>query len=413
MTYKLLNGVHVIESSAFIAAPLGGLTLAQYGADVIRVEMIGGGIDYGRWPVAPSGRSLYWTGLNKTKRSIAIDLRKPQGRELVAALVTSPQSGILLTNVAAPWLSHASLAAKRADTISCTIEGNPDGSTAVDYTVNSATGYPFVTGDAGADAPVNHVLPAWDLVCATQAAFAVLAAHMRRMTTGEGAEIRISLADVAFSTLSHLGVLADAELFGQERPAIGNYIYGSFGRDFACADGERVMVAAISARQWQSLVESCDCAAALATIEQKTKLDLSLEADRYAAREEIAAVVGGWIGARNLAEVAARFDATGVCWGRYRSPRSLVADDARVSTKNPIYSRIETAGIGEHLAAGATARIAGLARAPVAPAPLLGADTDAVLSELLGLSGEAIGKLHDSGIVAGPERDPMVGGRVA
>jgi 2-methylfumaryl-CoA isomerase len=410
MTYNLLNGVHVIESSAFIAAPLGGLTLAQYGADVIRVEMIGGGIDYARWPVAPGGRSLYWTGLNKTKRSIAIDLRKPQGRDLVAALVTAPKSGILLTNVAAPWLSHKSLAAKRADTITCTIEGNPDGTTAVDYTVNSATGYPFVTGNAGAGAPVNHVLPAWDLVCATQAAFAVLAAHMRRMATGEGAEIRLSLADVAFSTLSHLGVLADAELFDSERPAIGNYIYGSFGRDFACADGERVMVAAISSRQWQSLVESCECAAALAAIEKDKKLDLSLEADRYAAREEVAAVVGAWIGARSLSEVAARFDATGVCWGRYRTARSLVADDARVSTENPIYSRIETAGIGQHLAAGATARISNLARGPIAPAPLLGQHTDAVLSQLLGLSDQAIGKLHDSGIVAGPERDPTVVG---
>jgi 2-methylfumaryl-CoA isomerase len=413
MTYKLLNGVHVIESSAFIAAPLGGLTLAQYGADVIRVEMIGGGIDYARWPVAPGGRSLYWTGLNKGKRSIAIDLRKPQGRELVAALVTSPQSGILLTNVAAPWLSHTSLAAKRADTISLIIEGNPDGTTAVDYTVNSATGYPFVTGEAGLDAPVNHVLPAWDLVCATQGAFAVLAAHMRRMATGEGAEIRLSLADVAFSTLSHLGVLADAELFNQERPAIGNYVYGSFGRDFACAEGERVMVAAISSRQWQSLVESCDCATELAAIEQEKKLDLSLEADRYAGREEIAAVVGAWIGARKLAEVAARFDAKGVCWGRYRTARGLVADDPRVSTANPIYSRIDTTGIGQHLAAGPTARIGGLTREPIAPAPLLGAHTDAVLSELLGLSGQAIGKLHDSGIVAGPERDPTVVGRVS
>src|SRR5262245_47328591 len=252
MTYKLLNGVRVIESSAFIAAPMGGLTLAQYGADVIRVEMIGGGIDYLRWPVAPSGRSLYWTGLNKGKRSIAIDLRKPQGRELVASLATSPQSGILLTNVAAPWLTHAGLAAKRADMITCTIEGNPDGTTAVDYTVNSATGYPFVTGNAGPDAPVNHVLPAWDIACAMQGAFAVLAAHMRRQATGEGAEIRIALADVAFAALSHLGVLADAELFDQERPQIGNYIYGSFGRDFGCADGERVFVAAILARQWQS-----------------------------------------------------------------------------------------------------------------------------------------------------------------
>src|SRR5262245_54592225 len=290
--------------------------------------------------------------------------------------------------------------------ITCTIEGNPDGSTAVDYTVNSATGYPFVTGDAGPDAPVNHVLPAWDIACAMQGAFAVLAAYMRRQATGEGAEIRISLADVAFSALSHLGVLADAELFDQERPAIGNYIYGSFGRDFACADGERVMVAAISARQWQSLVEACEGAEALAVAEQKLGLSFSVEADRYEGREAIAEIVGAWIGSRGLSEVGRRFDETGVCWGRYRTARGLVADDWRVSTKNPIFSRIETAGIGQHLAAGPTARFVGAERGAVAPAPLLGEHTDAVLSEVLGLGSEAIGKLHDSGIVAGPERDP-------
>jgi 2-methylfumaryl-CoA isomerase len=413
MTYKLLSGVRVIESSAFIAAPMGGLTLAQYGADVIRVEMIGGGIDYLRWPVAPSGRSIYWTGLNKGKRSIAIDLRRPQGRELVAALTTAPQSGILLTNVAAPWLTHASLKAKRADMITCTIEGNPDGTTAVDYTVNAATGYPFVTGDAKPDTPVNHVLPAWDIACAMQGAFAVLAAHMRRQATGEGAEIRIALADVAFAALSHLGVLADAELFDQERPQIGNYVYGSFGRDFGCADGERVFVAAISARQWQSLVEACDCAEALAAIEQKLGLAFSVEADRYEGREAIAEVVGAWIGSRVLEDVASRFDATGVCWGRYRTARGLVTDDSRVSIGNPVFSRINTPGIGEHIAAGPVPRFADLARGPVAPAPLLGEHTDAVLSEVLGLSGEAIGKLHDTGIVAGPERDPTFAKRTS
>ena len=85
--------LRVIESSAFIAAPLAGLTLAQFGADVIRVEMIGGGIDYGRLPLMPSGRSLYWTGLNKNKRSIAVDLRRPEGRELVQNLVTAGADG--------------------------------------------------------------------------------------------------------------------------------------------------------------------------------------------------------------------------------------------------------------------------------------------------------------------------------
>ena len=89
MTYALLDGLRVIESSAFIAAPLAGLTLAQWGADVIRVEMIGGGIDYARMPRMPHpeqrGRSLYWTGLNKGKRSLAVDLRQPEGRELIQA----------------------------------------------------------------------------------------------------------------------------------------------------------------------------------------------------------------------------------------------------------------------------------------------------------------------------------------
>src|SRR5665647_1817720 len=74
VTYPFLDRLRVIESSAFIAAPLAGLTLAQFGAEVIRVDMIGGGIDYARLPRMPgSGRSLYWTALNKGKRSIAID----------------------------------------------------------------------------------------------------------------------------------------------------------------------------------------------------------------------------------------------------------------------------------------------------------------------------------------------------
>lgn len=94
MTHKLLAPLRVIESSAFIAAPLAGLTLAQFGADMIRVDLIGGGIDYGRLPRMPQpegkGRSLYWTGLNKGKRAIAIDIRRPEDRELMRALVTAP-----------------------------------------------------------------------------------------------------------------------------------------------------------------------------------------------------------------------------------------------------------------------------------------------------------------------------------
>ncbi len=77
MHLNLLNGLRVVESSAYIAAPLAGMTMAQFGADVIRIDLIGGGIDYARLPVMSGGRSLYWTGLNKGKRSFAVDFRRP------------------------------------------------------------------------------------------------------------------------------------------------------------------------------------------------------------------------------------------------------------------------------------------------------------------------------------------------
>ena len=410
MTYPFLNRLRVIESSAFIAAPLAGLTLAQFGADVIRVDIPGGGIDYARLPRMPHpegrGRSIYWAGLNKGKRSVAIDLRRPEGRELVQALATAPgpDAGVLLTNIGTPWLAHAVLAARRADMISCTIQGNADGSTAVDYTVNCATGYPYATGGGSAERPVNHVMPAWDVACAYQAAFAIVAAVQHRQRTGEGAELKIALSDMAFTTLSHLGVLAEAELLQQERPSLGNHIYGAFGRDFATADGQRIMVAAISAGQWKSLVKACGMADAVAATEQRLGLDFNDEAQRFEGRDAIAELVEPWFAGRGTAEVERELEANKVCWGRYKTVGELLASDKRVGTDNPVFERSVTPGMGEHLVAGTAVRAPAMERAPTRPAPLLGADTDEVLHEVLGLDAAAIGRLHDAAVVAGPER---------
>ncbi len=409
MRFELLRGVRVVESSAFIAAPMAGLAMAQLGADVIRIEMIGGGIDYGRLPVMPGGRSLYWTGLNKGKRSIAVDIRSDAGRELVRSLVTAggPDGGILLTNIGVPWLAHEALARARPDLISCKIEGNSDGSTAVDYTVNCATGFPSMTGGGSVSKPVNHVLPAWDVACAYQAAFAIAAALAQRRSTGQGAELRIALSDVAFSTISHLGMLAEAELLGQERPSISNDLYGAFGRDFGTADGERLYVAAISIGQWKSLLKACAMADEMASLERSSGLDFRKEGDRYEARAAIGAVVERWCAERTMPEVAARFAENRVCWGRYETVRSLLARDARVSLANPIFGRIQTPGVGSHLAAGTAVRVGGATRPPIRPAPLLGQDTDAILAEVLGLGAAAIDELHRAGVVAGPEKDPL------
>ncbi|WP_454693424.1 CoA transferase [Achromobacter aegrifaciens] len=410
MTLPFLAGLRVIESSAFIAAPLAGLTLSQFGADVIRVDMIGGGIDYGRLPLAPNGRSLYWTGLNKGKRSVAVDIGRPEGREIVRALTTAPGpgGGMLLTNIATPWLYHESLATLRPDLVSCTIQGDADGSTALDYTVNCATGYPVITGSGSLEAPVNHVLPAWDVACAYQAAFAILAAECRRRVTGEGAELKLALSDVAFTTMSHLGVITEAEMLGQERPSIGNYLYGAFGRDFGTVEGKRVMVAAISISQWTGLVRACGAERAIATLESSLQRDFSREADRYEAREAIAQVFEPWFASRTLGEIESAFKQHRVCWGLYRNVRDLIANDPRVSLTNPVFERMNTQGIGTHLAAGTPVRAMHESRGATVAAPLLGQHTDEVLSEVLGIGASAIGRLHDQNIVAGPERDPTV-----
>src|SRR5467141_425023 len=159
----ILSGLRIVEMSAFVAAPLGGATLAAMGADVIRVDPPGGGVDIGRWPLH-RGRSLYWAGLNQGKRSVTIDMRQPSGQEKVAKLITAPGDGggIFLTNLpVSGWNSYDELKKLRGDLIMVVISGNRDGTAAVDYTVNAALGFPFVTGPDGYEGPVNHVLPAW------------------------------------------------------------------------------------------------------------------------------------------------------------------------------------------------------------------------------------------------------------
>jgi 2-methylfumaryl-CoA isomerase len=289
---EILAGMRVVEGSAFVAAPLGGMTLAQLGADVIRFDPIGGGLDAHRWPVTAEGKSLFWAGLNKGKRSIAVDMRSPQGKQLLVDLITAPGdgAGLFLTNFpAVGWLNYPALASRRPDLIMVNIVGNPDGSSAVDYTINPATGFACTTGPDALATPVNHLLPAWDVITGTLAATGLLAAERKRRIAGTGQFIRLALADVAMATVGHLGYLAEVQINKTERPRYGNYLYGAFGCDFATKDGKRVMVVGLTPRQWRSLVTAVGIGDACAQVEKLLGVDLSKEGDRFAARHLIAA----------------------------------------------------------------------------------------------------------------------------
>ncbi len=392
----LLGGLTVLEVSSFVAAPLGGLTLAQLGADVIRIDPIGGAADQTRWPLAPSGTSLYWTGLNKAKRSVTLNFRDPEGQRILTDLVAAsgPGGGIVLSNaVGRPWLGYRQLARVRPDLIHLQIGGYHDGRPAVDYTVNAGVGFPLVTGPEEHCGPVNHVLPAWDIACGLYAAIGVLSAERHRQRTGEGSQITLALEDVALALAGHLGFLAEAQLTG-DRPRIGNHLFGGFARDFATAGGERVMVATVTGRQFADLARATGLAGTLAELERLLGADFAADGDRYAHREVIASLLAPWFASRTVTDIDRELGGTSVLWSRYRRFTDVVGDGAVAG--NPLFGLIDQPGVGRVLAAGSP--LARETRIPPEPAPALGGDTAAVLTGMLGMSAQQVAELADRGV---------------
>jgi 2-methylfumaryl-CoA isomerase len=379
----ILAGLRIIEISAFVAAPLGGASLAALGAEVIRVDPPGGGIDIGRWPLH-KGRSLYWAGLNQGKRSVAIDTRTEAGRRQVSRLITAPGEGggILLTNLpAAGWNSYDELSKLREDLIMVGITGTRDNGTAVDYTVNAALGFPYVTGPEGHEGPVNHVLPAWDAMTGFLACTAILAAERHRRLTGQGQLVELSLADVAMAVSAHLGFIADAQLEPKPRGRFGNYLYGTFGRDFLTRDGRHLIVLALTPRQWLSLGQATSMADQFTELEARLGFDFRNEGDRWRGRLEICDLVARWIGTRDLADVREAFDHNGVLWGPYQTFKELVGAVPAASGPNPMVAEVEHPGLGAYLTIGSPLRFGAAATVPPKAAPELGQHTQEVLRE--------------------------------
>jgi 2-methylfumaryl-CoA isomerase len=231
---------------------------------------------------------------------------------------------------------------------------------------------------------------------------AIVAADRKRRMTGRGQFIRLALADVAVAMVGNLGLIAEAQINHEDHYSFGNYLYGAYGREFETRDDRYVYVVAITQRQWQALCEVTGTGDKMRLIEPLLEVNLAKEGDRFKARDAISAVLAPWFAARSLAEVAAAFDGTGVCWGPYQTFMQMVEHDPRCSTANPMFAEIEQPGIGSYLVPGSPLDFSGEPRQPPARAPILGEHTDEVLATVLGLGSGEIGRLRDQRIVGGP-----------
>lgn len=371
-----LDGIRVVELSSFVASPLCGLTLAQLGAEVIRVDPVGGAADVRRLPSTADGTSIYWTGLNRGKSSVTLDLRSDEGRAAFVDLVTAPGdgAGILVTNSGGrSWMSHEVLTGERSDMITLELLGRRDGRPGVDYTVNAALGFPAITGPADGGTVVNHVLPAWDVAAGLHAALAVVAAVREREATGRGRHIVLPLDDVALATAGTLGYLTEPQIDGSSRPAVGNFVYGTFGRDFTTADGGRFMIVALTPRHFRDLARLTDTEAAVSALESALGADFDAEEERYEHRDVLAALFARWFTAHTTDEVAETLAESVVLHERYRTFAEVVSEGELEA--NPLFGPVDQPGIGTYLAAANPAIFDGR-HLTVGPAPALGADTD-------------------------------------
>ena len=405
--YDLLKGLRVVEGSAFVAGPTCGLHLAQLGAEVIRFDNIGGGPDFRRWPLAENGMSLYWEGLNKAKKSVALDLTRPEGREIAQALAAAPgeDAGLFVTNFPVDgFLAYETLAKRRADLICVRVMGWASGAQGMDYTINAALGLPLMTGPVDDPRPVNHVLAAWDLLTGAYCAFALVSALLARRRDGQGREVRAPLSDIAAASMANMGFTAETMLTGRQRPRMGNDVYGAFGRDFVTKDGEKLMILCITPRQWSKALEVLGIAGDVAAVEAELGVSFAVdEGLRFTHRARLYPLFERAFAARPAAELAPALEAGGVTWGAYQ-PMEAALEDRRLYKENPLFEAVRHPSGLTYPAAGAMGTIPQDARGHVRPAPRLGEHTDEVLADVLGLSAAEIGRLHDAGVVAGAAR---------
>ena len=394
-----LQGVRVLELGHFVAAPFAARLLADYGADVIKVEHPNGGDPMRRLGRGRNGHGYWWSSLARNKRFITLDLGHPEGQAVLKSLAAT--ADVVVENFRAGQLERwgigpDTLRADNPGLIVCRISGFGQtgpyaGRLSLASIGEAVGGLHYITGDPAqaGSAPIRASLSLGDTIAGLVAVNGILAALQGRRAGQVGQTIDTAMYEAVFglleSTLTEYGALGLVrQPNGSSSP---NFSPSNFYRS---SDGKWICMAATGEQLFGRLA---------VLIGRSDLLDdpkFARNADRLANRVELDAIINAWMGNRTGTECEALLEQAGIPASRVFSIEDSVADPhfrargAVVEVDDPVLGRVLHPGIFPKFEPGSTG--------PIVAPQQLGADNEAVYADLLGLSSDKIARLHAEGV---------------
>ena len=394
-----LNGIKVLDLSRVLAGPWATMTLGDLGADVLKIEQPGTGDDTRTWmPPAVEGVSTYYLGANRNKKSVAIDIGKPEGRDLIIEL--AKKSDVLIENFRPASLKKFKLTYDDLKDINprliyCSISGYGRGHEleerpGYDFIIQAESGFMSITGEKDGE-PMRLGVAFIDLISGMNAVQAILAALFMRERTGKGQWLDISLTDSAMFMLAnvasgHLNTGREALRYGNAHPSIVPY------QLFDCVDG-RIALAVGNDEQFRrfcKIIGLPDLAMDERFVTNKGRTE---------ARDELLPIIEDKLRDRKLHELLAELRAVGVPAGELRTVGQAFASDVAI-LRDTVVS-VPSERIGTFRSVRSPLRMSESPFAPPTVPPEVGEHTRQVLQAELDLSADRVDQLLEMGVVAG------------
>jgi len=392
-----LAGVRVVEMGQLIAGPFCGKTLAEFGADVVKIEAPGGGDPLRNWRMLQNGTSVWWQVQSRNKRSLALDLRQAEGQGIARKLIA--EADVLIENfrpgTLEGWgMSPEELHSLNPGLVMLRISGYGQTGPYRDMpgfgVVGEAMGgLRHLTGEPGR-VPVRCGISIGDTLAALHGAIGVLTAlYHRKVNGGQGQVIDVALHEAVFNCMESL--IPEYSAFGAVREAAGSALPGiAPSNAYPCTDGW-VLVAGNGDSIFKRLM------AAIGRDDLATAPDLADNAGRVARVAEIDAAIAAWTAARTVPQVLEALGAARVPAGKVYTARDI-AEDPHYRARDMLLA--QTTRDGDTVTVpGIVPKLSATPGRIRTSAPRLGDDTDAVLAEA-GLTTEQIALLRSKGVIA-------------